>query len=103
MSNEEGIKMTSVLAVLAVLEDRGIFLRDGRALLTLEKCGAMRPGALAKKMECSAVKITRTSERLVESGWVERVPIARNRRGFLLSVTDEGRRVIAGILNGEKS
>ena len=51
------------------------------------------PGALARNHELSSGAMTNRLDRLEEAGLIRRVPNADDRRGVLVELTDEGRRV----------
>lgn len=51
------------------------------------------PGELARKHELSSGAMTNRLDRLEEAGFVRRIPNADDRRGVLVELTDEGRRV----------
>jgi len=51
------------------------------------------PGDLARKHELSSGAMTNRLDRLEEAGLVRRIPNPDDRRGVLVEITDEGRRV----------
>jgi len=64
------------------------------AMVTLEKCGPMRPGDLADRLSVTAASMSRLSEALEEGGWVDREPDPEDRRAQLLSLSAQGRETL---------
>ncbi|MCX6469008.1 MarR family winged helix-turn-helix transcriptional regulator [Williamsia herbipolensis] len=72
--------------------DAGISLTDYELLVTLSEAPErrMRMSMLATAVTATRSGVTRAINRLVESGWVERVPCPDDRRGALAVLTDAG-------------
>jgi DNA-binding MarR family transcriptional regulator len=70
---------------------RGVTPTRLTAMVTLEKCGPMRPGDLADRLSVTAASMSRLVEALEEGGWVDREPDPEDRRARLLSLSAEGR------------
>ena len=51
------------------------------------------PGELARKHELSSGAMTNRLDRLEEAGFVRRIPNPEDRRGIVVELTDEGKRV----------
>ncbi|GAB2467785.1 MarR family winged helix-turn-helix transcriptional regulator [Jatrophihabitans fulvus] len=64
---------------------------QSRALGTLMRRGAMRPGALAEKLGIAPRSATEVVDALEERGLVERTPDPSDRRATLVVPTDAGR------------
>lgn len=54
----------------------------------------MRMAALADLVVQSRSRVSHTASRLERRGWVQRLPSVRDRRGVVLTLTDEGRAVV---------
>jgi MarR family transcriptional repressor of emrRAB len=54
----------------------------------------LNPCELSDALVSSRTNITRLSDELVKKGWIERCASTRDRRRVLLSLSDEGRRLI---------
>lgn len=64
---------------------------QGRLLGMLHRHGAMTQGELGRMAGLDKSWISRGIDRMVEEGWVERVPLASDRRCMELHLTDKGR------------
>ena len=64
-------------------------------LVVLGEQHSMPLAALAAELDSSPSRMSHAVARLEESGWVERVPDASDRRVTLLRLTGEGRRALA--------
>ena len=64
-------------------------------LVVLGEQHSMPLAALAAELDYSPSRMSHAVARLEESGWVERVPDASDRRVTLLRLTGEGRRALA--------
>lgn len=60
------------------------------ALMTLKKCGPLRPGDLAARLSISAASASRLIDVLAEGEWVLREPDPGDRRACLLSLSAHG-------------
>lgn len=83
-------------ALKETLVDYGVTPEDWGVLtaLRLRKGGKQTsPGALARDFELSSGAMTSRLDRLEASGYVRRLPDPEDRRGLLVELTDEGRRV----------
>ena len=70
---------------------------DYEVLVRLDGAGgAMRMTTLAEQVVSSAQKLTHPANRLEQRGWIERRPVAEDGRGLLATLTDDGRRALAG-------
>lgn len=73
---------------------RGISMREYDVLYTLSKCGAaVRQSELERHVLLSQPAISRLVDRLVDRGLVAKEVDPQDRRGVLLSLTQEGRGV----------
>jgi DNA-binding MarR family transcriptional regulator len=73
---------------------RGVTPTRLTAMVTLEKCGPLRPGDLADRLSVTAASMSRLVEALEEGGWVQREPDLEDRRAQLLSLSREGRETL---------
>lgn len=60
------------------------------ALMTLMKCGPLRPGDLAARLTISAASASRLIDVLIEGEWVRREPDPDDRRACLVSLSEHG-------------
>ena len=65
------------------------------ALATIERHGPLTPSELAARERVQRPTVTRVLARLEESGLVVRAPDPADRRSSLVSVSDEGRSLLA--------
>ena len=79
--------------------DAGISLTDYELLVTLSEAPdrRMRMSMLATAVTATRSGVTRAINRLVEGGWVERVPCPDDRRGALAVLTDAGAAKLAAM------
>jgi DNA-binding MarR family transcriptional regulator len=67
------------------------------ALATLVNHGAMRLGDLAAKEAVAPPTLSRIVSTLVDNGYVRREPDPNDGRAFLVTPTEEGRRIMSGL------
>lgn len=69
----------------------GATLSECRIMQRLEEEGApLRIGDLAERLHLSAVSVARTTDRLVQRGWVERMGIPHDKKAVFVVPTEEG-------------
>ncbi|MFD1714384.1 MarR family transcriptional regulator [Amnibacterium flavum] len=95
----EATLMTSraLLGVVArsiadVLHD--VTLPQFRVLVVLSTVGRLRIGALADRMNSNPSTFSRTIDRMVSHGWVDRTNSTDSRREVLIEVTAKGRALV---------
>ncbi|HEY8281304.1 MAG TPA: MarR family transcriptional regulator [Leifsonia sp.] len=71
-----------------------VTLPQFRVLVVLAGSGAMRMGALAARVGAVPSTFSRTIDRMVDGGWVERRESPQSRREILVDLTPEGRRLV---------
>jgi DNA-binding MarR family transcriptional regulator len=71
----------------------GLSLNDAMCLCAIEK-GFAEPGRLAEQLELSPSRLTRVLDSLEARKLVERASSKDDRRGVVVSLTDEGTRLI---------
>ncbi|HEX7589529.1 MAG TPA: MarR family transcriptional regulator [Demequinaceae bacterium] len=76
---------------------RGITPTRLSALVALSKVGPMRPSDLATSLGITPASTSRLVEALESEGWVARTADPSDGRAFLLSVSDAGSGVLAGL------
>ncbi|WP_179425895.1 MarR family winged helix-turn-helix transcriptional regulator [Spelaeicoccus albus] len=81
-------------SVSSALEE--VTLPQFRVLVILAGSGAMRIGALAARMKAVPSTFSRTIDRMVAEGWVERAASVENRREVIIDVTSKGWRLVHG-------
>jgi DNA-binding MarR family transcriptional regulator len=59
-------------------------------LMTLKKCGPLRPGDLAARLSISAASASRLIDALIEGEWIGREPDPDDRRACLVSLSPHG-------------
>ncbi|HEY2428969.1 MAG TPA: MarR family transcriptional regulator [Acidimicrobiales bacterium] len=80
------------------LADMGdVTLPQYRALVVLSSRGPQPVGALAEALAVNPSTATRLAERLVRHGLIRKDPSASDRREVVVSLTAEGRGLIAGV------
>lgn len=78
---------------LAAVEDR-VTVTQFRTLVVLSAHGVLKQGALAEHLGVNASTTQRMIDRLTSSGFVDRRPNPESRREVLLSLSEEGRRIV---------
>lgn len=65
-----------------------------RVLVVLASVGPLRIGALAERMNANPSTFSRTIDRMVAHGWVDRAGSVDSRREVLVTITDSGRELV---------
>lgn len=84
-----GIVARSMVAAL-----HEVTLPQFRALVILSSAGPLRMGAIAERMGTHPSTLSRTVDRLVHGGWVERVINEDSRRETLILLSPKGRQLV---------
>lgn len=84
-----GVVARSVAAALEV-----VTLPQFRVLVVLAASGPMRIGALAERMHALPSTFSRTIDRLVTAGWVQRSASPDSRREVIIDVSTPGRELV---------
>ena len=74
-----------------------------RVLVLLGSMGTTRSGAIAELVGVHPSTFSRTTDRLVQGGWVRRVANPSSRRETLVELTDAGRRLVAQVMQRRRS
>ncbi|WP_432483919.1 MarR family winged helix-turn-helix transcriptional regulator [Kineococcus esterisolvens] len=88
-----GIAVRSLAQALEVMT-----LPQYRVLVLVSTRGAMRSGDLALELGVHASTLTRTVDRLVGGGWVQRTGNPANRREVLVEATPAGRELVQQVM-----
>jgi DNA-binding MarR family transcriptional regulator len=91
-----GINRRFRRALDETLEEFRLDYSEWRLLGLLSRHGEVyrsSPGRLARLMELSSGAMTNRLDRLEEAGYVRRLPDPDDRRGVLVELTDEGKRI----------
>jgi DNA-binding MarR family transcriptional regulator len=88
------VRAVTGISVRAAAEAGNLSLVQLRALTMLRGLGVANLVALAEGLGITVSTASRMVDRLVSSGWVDRVPSSQNRREISLSLTSDGRRVL---------
>ena len=79
-----------------LVDEHDMSHREYEVLVRLDGAGgSMRMRVLARQIEASSPLVTQTVQRLEARGWVERRPIAEDRRGVEASLLADGRAALA--------
>lgn len=89
-----GVVARSVAAALEV-----VTLPQFRILVVLVGSGPMRIGALAERMHAVPSTFSRTIDRMVTGGWVERSASPDSRREVMIDVSLHGRQLVTHVTN----
>lgn len=84
-----GVVARSVTEVLHT-----VTLPQFRVLVVLSGTGPLRIGTLAERMKANPSTFSRTIDRMVVHGWVDRATSADSRREVLVQITAEGRALV---------
>lgn len=76
---------------------REVSLAQFRALVLLSAVGPMRSGALARRLGIHQSTLTRTVDRLVVGGFVQRLQNPVNRREVILELTEPGASLVRAV------
>lgn len=71
-----------------------VTLPQFRVLVVLATAGTLRIGALAERMGANPSTFSRTIDRMVMHGWVDRAASADSRREVLIQITEKGRELV---------
>ena len=74
-----------------------ITLPQFRVLVILAGEGPQRSGAVAQRMGSHPSTFSRTVDRLVAGGWVERAPSTTSRRETIIALTETGAALVAEV------
>lgn len=69
---------------------QSVTLPQLRILVVLSSTGPLRIGALAEKMHANPSTFSRTIDRMVTGGWVDRATSVGSRREVLVHLTEDG-------------
>jgi len=81
---------------------KGIAVPDWRVLASLSDGDGVSLGALARITLFKQPTLTKIVDRMEADGTVRRVPSTADRRKVLITITDEGRRLVAQLLQDAK-
>ncbi len=70
---------------------------QSRALRVLARGDGMRPSVLAEELRIAPRSATEVADALEERGWVRRAPDPTDRRATTLTLTDDGRALVARV------
>ncbi|QNE45884.1 MarR family transcriptional regulator [Glaciihabitans sp. INWT7] len=71
-----------------------VTLPQFRVLVVLTSSGPLRMGSLAERMGANSSTFSRSIDRMVAGGWVERGPSPDSRREVLIRATESGRALV---------
>lgn len=80
-----------------------ITLPQFRVLVVLSTAGPLRIGAVAEKMKANTSTFSRTIDRMVGAGWVDRAASADSRREVLVQITGAGRALVNQVTDRRRS
>jgi DNA-binding MarR family transcriptional regulator len=76
-----------------------VTLTQFRVLVLLDAEGPSRSGALAERLGVHPSTFSRTTDRMVTSGLLRRIPSPDSRREVLVNLTAKGRRLVTIVMN----
>jgi DNA-binding MarR family transcriptional regulator len=71
-----------------------VTLPQFRVLVVLTSAGPLRMGSLAERMGANSSTFSRSIDRMVAGGWVERGPSPESRREVLIRASESGRALV---------
>lgn len=74
-----------------------------RLIVLVTALGPTRSGDLADRLAVGPSTLTRIVDRLVADGWVERLPSTESRREVLVGTTDQGRALVADVMERRRT
>ncbi|MEP6843308.1 MAG: MarR family transcriptional regulator [Pseudolysinimonas sp.] len=89
--------MLGVIArsVAGALDD--VTLPQFRVLVLLSSSGPLRTGVLAERLGVNPSTFSRSLDRMVSGGWVDRLPNPDSRREVIIDLTDKGRELVVTV------
>jgi Transcriptional regulators len=76
----------------------GLGMTEGKMVIILAQHGPQKASAMAEWLRITSGAITGISDRLIDLGYVERSRSEYDRRIVMLSVTDEGRKLVDHVM-----
>lgn len=87
-----GVVARSVASALEV-----VTLPQFRVLVLLSSQGPMRTGSLAERLGANPSTFSRSLDRIVAAGWVQRESNPDSRREVIIGLSDDGRRLVEAV------
>jgi DNA-binding MarR family transcriptional regulator len=87
-------------SIADVLEQ--VTLPQFRVLVVLCASGPMRSGELAERLGIHQSTFTRTADRLVAQGWIDRQISSESRREVIIDLTQSGRRLVVKVVTARR-
>ncbi|MCM3630184.1 MarR family transcriptional regulator [Paenibacillus glycanilyticus] len=76
----------------------GLGMTEGKMVIILAQHGPQKASAMAEWLRITSGAVTGISDRLIDLGYVERSRSEYDRRIVMLSVTDEGRKLVDQVM-----
>jgi len=95
--------VTAVVARSLAQRDPGVTVPQLRVLVMIGSRGSANVSAVAEALGVNPSNASRTCERLVTAGLLDRRPAPQDRRQVSLTLSPEGRRFIEGILGRRRA
>lgn len=76
----------------------GLGMTEGKMVIILAQQGPQKASAMAEWLRITSGAVTGISDRLIDLGYVERTRSEYDRRIVMLSVTDEGRKLVDQVM-----
>ncbi|WP_127494430.1 MULTISPECIES: MarR family winged helix-turn-helix transcriptional regulator [Paenibacillus] len=76
----------------------GLGMTEGKMVIILAQHGPQKASAMAEWLRITSGAVTGISDRLIDLGYVERSRSEYDRRIVMLSVTDEGRKLVDHVM-----
>jgi DNA-binding MarR family transcriptional regulator len=95
--------VTAVVARSLAQRDPGVTVPQLRVLVMIGSRGSANVSAVAEALGVNPSNASRTCERLVTAGLLDRRPARQDRRQVSLTLSPEGRRFIEGILGRRRA
>jgi DNA-binding MarR family transcriptional regulator len=79
-----------------------VSLPQFRVLVLLRSRGPLRTGSLAERLGVNASTFSRSLDKIVSGGWVERQANPGSRREIIIDLTDKGRLLVDGVTEARR-
>lgn len=77
---------------------KGLGMTDAKMVLLLSEHGPQKASVMAELLQITSGAVTGIADRLINFGYIDRERSEEDRRIVLLTITDEGRQLVDGIM-----
>lgn len=77
----------------------GLGMTEGKMIIILAESGPQKASAMAEMLRITSGAVTGIADRLIQLGYIDRSRSNLDRRIVLLTITDEGRKLVGQVLD----